>query len=170
MKRHKGVNNCGGGLSVTPSGVIFEYINQDEADFLYEEIFEQNVYLCDKSGIEVKDGDHIFDIGANIGLFSLSLLSKWQNLKIVAVEPIMGTFQVLKRNLSSYAKHNTLTFLRFGVGANCNENGLFYCFRNMPGESTRYLDERNSQRKTLKEALLISEIDDKNNYDDKDGD
>ena len=113
------------------------------------------MYLCNRSGIVVKNGDNIFDIGANIGLFSLSLLSKYQNLNIIAIEPILRTFEVLKRNLHSYKQsNNKLTCLRFGVGASSIESGLFYHFRNMPGESTRYLDERNSQRKTLKEVRV----------------
>ena len=31
-----------GGLSMTPNGIVFEYINQDEANFLYEENIDSN--------------------------------------------------------------------------------------------------------------------------------
>lgn len=152
-----------GGLSMTPNGIVFEYINQDEANFLYEEIFEQNVYLGDKSGIKLKDGDIVFDVGANIGLFSLLLVSEYQNLSVIAIEPIRRNFDVLNRNLQSYKTNHELRVVRFGVGACCSDQETFHFFIDTPGESTRHLNERTTQRKLLTDSLLhVGHYDDDN--------
>jgi hypothetical protein len=83
------------GLSITPSGLLFEHVAQDEAEFLYEEIFDRNCYL--QHGLQVRDNNFVVDIGANIGLFSLYLMSKFENLSILCIEPIPKVFEVLER-------------------------------------------------------------------------
>ena len=52
-----------------PNGDKLYYIDKLTALDVYDEIFNDNDYL--KYGVEVKDRDVVFDIGANIGLFSL---------------------------------------------------------------------------------------------------
>lgn len=101
------------GLAQTASGVVFEYIDIDEANLLYEEIFERCVQSTPPSssvsilfiffvllsipltrssylqhGIALQDGDTVLDIGANIGLFSLLVASSFKQCTIIAVEPI----------------------------------------------------------------------------------
>ena len=44
-------------------------INVYETEYLYKEIFEDETYL--KHGIAIPEGAVVFDIGANIGLFTL---------------------------------------------------------------------------------------------------
>lgn len=61
-----------------------------------------------------------FDIGANIGLWSLSNVNNYD--KIVAIEASPFTFQKLLNN----AKHNNIVLLNYAV---CNNNGndiIFY--------------------------------------------
>ncbi|HYO62398.1 MAG TPA: amino acid adenylation domain-containing protein, partial [Pyrinomonadaceae bacterium] len=52
-----------------PNGMRVAYLNHGETYSLYEEIFEERVYL--KHGVELGDGAVVFDVGANIGMFSL---------------------------------------------------------------------------------------------------
>ena len=52
-----------------PNGKEISVINKDEVAFLYKEIFEDKSYL--QHGIDLKPGDTVLDVGANIGLFSL---------------------------------------------------------------------------------------------------
>ena len=47
----------------------------------------------------VKDGDIFFDIGANIGIFTLYATKKYKNLKAVSFEPEYSNLYLLKENI-----------------------------------------------------------------------
>ena len=52
-----------------------------------------------RHGIQVREGDTIFDVGANIGLFALSVLSRCnQNARVYAFEPLPPILEVLRAN------------------------------------------------------------------------
>jgi len=89
--------------TLLPNGMEICSHNPSETEFLYKELMEQNTYL--KHGIQVSDGDCIFDVGANIGLFSLALIREHRNLTIHAFEPIPQVFEALKGNAEIYAPH-----------------------------------------------------------------
>ena len=80
-----------------PNGENIYYIDKLTALYVYNEIYEDKVYLY--GGIEVKDGDTIFDVGANIGVFSKFITTQASNLKIFTFEPILPIFEVLEANL-----------------------------------------------------------------------
>lgn len=80
-----------------PNGKELFYIDKLTAFWVYNEIFEENMYL--KHGIGIKKGDIVFDVGANIGLFSLFIAEKASDLKIYTFEPIKPIFEVLEANL-----------------------------------------------------------------------
>jgi len=63
---------------------------------LYNEVFNEQVYL--RNGIELRDGDVVFDVGANIGLFSLFVGEILQDATIYAFEPVPDIFEYLRRN------------------------------------------------------------------------
>lgn len=57
-------------------------------------------------GIEVRRGDVVLDVGANIGLFSLRLLQRLGgDLTVLAFEPVPPIHAVLARNLAPYPAH-----------------------------------------------------------------
>ena len=72
-----------------PNGMVAETRNGAEAAFLYHEIFERGAYL--QHGLAVRDGDCVFDVGANVGLFSASLADRYRDLRLVAFEPVAPT-------------------------------------------------------------------------------
>ncbi len=86
---------------VLPNGLEIAHLNAYETRYLYEEIFLQQTYL--KQGIVIEDGDVVFDIGANIGMFSLFVASRCRNARIFACEPAPETFEALRRNLALHA-------------------------------------------------------------------
>ena len=83
-----------------PNNLEVAHLNKNETDFVYKEIFEDRTYL--KHGISLREGDTIFDVGANIGLFTLFASQEFSVGYIYAFEPIPTTFAVLRRNAGMY--------------------------------------------------------------------
>lgn len=74
--------------------------NISESKNLYNEIFNDGIYT--KQGIVINDGDCIFDVGANVGLFSIYLFTQFENLKVFSYEPIYQNFALLDKNFKIY--------------------------------------------------------------------
>ncbi len=82
---------------VLPSGERIRHLNSYETALVYREVFEERVYL--KNGITLREGDCVFDVGANIGLFSLFAHRVAKGARIYAFEPSPELFSILKENL-----------------------------------------------------------------------
>jgi FkbM family methyltransferase len=137
------------GLCRTQDGLIWEYIDRAESDFLYHEVFCARLYL--REGVTLLDGDIVVDVGANIGLFSLMCLSECPSTRVVAIEPVPQICDVLHRNLH-FAK-SRVSILRSAAGSLSTEPGaqarLTY-FPSRPGESTRHRAEAEDMNRTLR--------------------
>lgn len=84
--------------TMLPNGMKIFYLQEEEVPTLYEQIQE---YF--RNGIELHEGDTVFDVGANIGLFTLcayQLCNK--NVRVYAFEPIPAIFEVLQRNAQRF--------------------------------------------------------------------
>jgi FkbM family methyltransferase len=95
-----------------PNGTEISALSEAEAKILYHEIFITQPYS--QPPIQIQDGDCIFDVGANIGLYSVFLTQSFQNLKILAFEPIPQTFAVLQANAQS-TSHSNIQCFNFGL-------------------------------------------------------
>ncbi|CAM9464824.1 unnamed protein product [Scytosiphon promiscuus] len=133
--------------------MMFEYLHQGEAEFLYEEVFVRRTYL--QHGLVAKEGAVIVDAGANIGLFSLQCLREASGVQVYAFEPIPAIYDVLVRNLNNNASDIIKgrscpkpIILRVALGAEQAEEE-FHFFGDNPGESTRHLEERGKQLQAL---------------------
>ena len=84
----------------------------------------------------------IFDVGANIGLCSLHLSRRLENLTLVAVEPATVTFETLQHNLSMHMDQGVrLHTVKAAIGSTCGETRLVY-FPHAPGNSTTRPEEK----------------------------
>lgn len=54
----------------------------------------------------IKPGNIVFDVGANIGMWSKKILSSIPNIKVYSFEPVGELFEILKNNLSNYTGIN----------------------------------------------------------------
>jgi amino acid adenylation domain-containing protein/FkbM family methyltransferase len=81
---------------VLPDGQLILQKNRSETDFLFREIFENRSYL--RHGIRVAPGACVFDVGANIGLFSLFVARQAVDVKLFAFEPVPSVFGLLRAN------------------------------------------------------------------------
>ena len=83
-----------------PNGMAIVHQNKSETDFLYEDIFGDRIYL--KHGITLHDGDCVFDVGANIGMFTLFAGQSAKDVRVFAFEPIPPMVELLQINASLY--------------------------------------------------------------------
>lgn len=89
-------------------------------------------------GVTIKDGDIIFDVGANIGIFGLRACQLYPHIEVYAFEPIPDIYEVLKANANKYGK-GRFHALPFGVS---EEEGMatFTYYPNSPALSTAHSD------------------------------
>ncbi|MFP4362492.1 MAG: FkbM family methyltransferase [Spirochaetia bacterium] len=92
------------------------------AQYVYNEIYRDNVYL--KHGITVEDGDTVFDIGANIGMFAKYLCEKKRDLKVYTFEPVPAIFSALEKNLSGLK--NTPVNINKAIGETEKRENIYF--------------------------------------------
>ena len=93
---------CFGSLAqhVLPNGLRIAHWKRHETEYLYREIFEDECYL--RNGIRLPDDATVIDVGANIGLFSLFVMSRCSKPTIYAFEPAPEIYDILRANLAAY--------------------------------------------------------------------
>lgn len=83
-------------LATLPNGLPIWEINHHETEFLYSEIFQQDLYF--RRGITLPAAAVVFDVGANIGMFSLLARQRCPDATIFAFEPSPIAAEALRRN------------------------------------------------------------------------
>ena len=94
-----------------PDGLTVFSLNADETRFVHREVFADRCYL--QHGIELRDGDCVFDVGANIGLSAVFFHRERKSVRIFAFEPSPVACECLKANIELH-----------GVNARVFECGL----------------------------------------------
>lgn len=122
-----------------------------DVPFLYDEIFRSRAYV--RHGIELKAGDTVFDVGANVGLFTLFAHRECHgNVTIFAFEPIPLTFEMLKSNVKRHVLTTEAVVKLFGQGLTAldepNEVEFVY-YRHEPANSTYTVIEKEEQIREL---------------------
>ena len=79
-----------------PDGSTIFMLNRAETEFMAREICSDRVYL--RGGIRLPPRAIIFDIGANIGVFSVFAAASGVDPTIFAFEPLPPAHEMLKRN------------------------------------------------------------------------
>jgi FkbM family methyltransferase len=82
-----------------PNGLSVHGLNRHETDYLYKEIFEDESYIP-ACGLDMPKEPVVFDVGANIGMFSLYAAQKWPGARLFSFEPVPRTFDALSRNVA----------------------------------------------------------------------
>lgn len=96
-----------------PNGLVINALNSSETAVLYHEIVTMQSYQ--KHGIQLSDGCCVFDVGANIGLYSLFLTQSYQHLRLFAFEPIPALFAVLKQNAVTFFPSANVQLANIGL-------------------------------------------------------
>ncbi|WP_299411531.1 FkbM family methyltransferase [Acaryochloris sp. IP29b_bin.148] len=106
-----------------PNRVEVAHLNPYETEYLYKEIFIDQVYQ--KHGVVLQDGDCVVDIGANIGLFTLFVQQQCPNGTVYAFEPAPHAFDKLQCNATLYGQNTHLFNCGLG-GSDSVETFTFY--------------------------------------------
>jgi amino acid adenylation domain-containing protein/non-ribosomal peptide synthase protein (TIGR01720 family)/FkbM family methyltransferase len=88
------------GLYRLPNGLWVAQQNRNETDYLYEEIFVKQIYLG--HGVTLPEDACVFDVGANIGLFTLFVKQCCAGSRVYAFEPVAPIFATLEANVRAY--------------------------------------------------------------------
>lgn len=117
-----------------PNGMEIFCLQKREVQLMYDEVQE---YL--KHGINLSANDVVFDVGANIGMFTLWLTSQYGGeLDIYAFEPIPSIFNILSQNIGRHQLSNVRVF-PFGL-SDVSKVLQFAYFPNAPIISTAFPD------------------------------
>lgn len=137
------IKECYQGLKTyrIPNNLEIAHVNEYETNYVYNEIFEEDIYL--KHGIQVEDGDTVIDIGANIGLFSLYINYLYRNVQIYSFEPSPDVYKALHANAAAYG--DNITTFNCGV-SDSRKNTTFTFYENSTVFSSVYSDENEDQQ------------------------
>lgn len=134
-----------------PNGLEVAYQSKAELLQFYDDIFEKQVYT--RRGITLRDGDTVFDVGANIGLFTVFVAERWPNARVWAFEPAPPLFEILRANTARYG--DRVRLFNCGVSSRSGEARLtFYPWSS--GMSSFYPDER--QETSALRTLIRNEL------------
>ena len=131
-----------------PNGTAVAQLNKNETDYMYGEIFERQAYL--RHGITIKDGDCIFDVGANIGLFMLFADQICKNPKVYSFEPNPIVSEILSANALLHG-HDVKTFA-FGL-SNESKTATFTYFSGFSLLSGFYADPK-AEKEVVKAFMM----------------
>jgi FkbM family methyltransferase len=133
-------------LNTTTLGEMNIYcVNPEEVPIVYNQV---QAYF--KHGIHLKHGDVVFDVGANIGLFSLWVNQQY-HVDIYAFEPVPILFEALNRNFQQIDPDHLKAF-PFGLGHE-NANVTFTCHCYATAMSTIYPYSQ-EEKKELQQVIL----------------
>ncbi|MEH2331115.1 amino acid adenylation domain-containing protein [Nostoc sp.] len=137
-----------GSLYKLPNGMMIAHLNKNETEFVYKELWEEQTYL--KHDITINEGDCIFDVGANIGLFTLFVGQICKDVSIYAFEPIPPVFDLLRINSENYGLNVKL----FNLGLSSEtKSDTFTYYPQISVISGRFADA-NQEREVVKSFLL----------------
>ena len=97
-------------------------LNEAEARGTLHEICTDKLYF--REGVSISPGDIVFDVGANIGVFTLCAAK--QGAHIYAFEPIPSTFEVLQHNIHLHGFDNIAQARNIGLSNRAEEKLMFH--------------------------------------------
>ena len=97
-------------------------LNMTELRFLHDEIFVGEVYL--RGGIVLRSDAVVFDVGANIGMFSLFVGARCPSAQVYAFEPVPQVFAKLQQNIDE--RGLTVRSFDYGLSDRDQEISFYY--------------------------------------------
>ena len=120
---------------------------------------EDKIYILNKI---LNENMNIFDIGANIGYYTIFFLKKIKKGKVLAIEPSSENLKLCKKNIElNNLNKNNINFVTAGV-SNINAKKTFFMSKqsnlhtfNIEGSAKRYLNGESRLLKLLQFTIYL---------------
>ena len=114
-------------------------------------VLDEHIHGYLEFGLNLKNGDTVVDIGANIGVFGMRLSKNFKKINIHCFEPIQDIYKVLEKNSALSLNVNFKTYM-MGIS---NQNKLlnFTYYPNSPALSTAQPEIWENDRKNFISAI-----------------
>ncbi|MEM9291608.1 MAG: FkbM family methyltransferase [Acidobacteriota bacterium] len=130
-----------------PNGLEVATVSRAELAHFYDDIFVKCIYTA--HGITLPDEPVVFDVGANIGLFSLFVARGWPRAQVFAFEPAPPIFAALDDNLSRLAPRAR----RFNVGVSDQPGEASFTFYPQASGMSSFYADVEEEKRALKAVL-----------------
>lgn len=135
-------------LCTLPNGMEIAYQSRVEIEHFFDDIFEKQIYV--KNGISLNPGDTVFDVGANIGFFTMFVHTHYKDVETYSFEPAPPLFEILSANAARHAPKANL----FNCGiSDAERTAEFTFYPNSSGMSSFYADLR-EEKEVLRSIML----------------
>jgi FkbM family methyltransferase len=105
-----------------PNGMEIHSLNEPETVFASEEIFADRIYL--RHGVVLPPDACVFDVGANVGLFTTFVKTEAPDSRVLCFEPSPVLYELLVRNTERFGA--SVTALPVGLGDQDGEAPFTY--------------------------------------------
>ncbi|HEY0737307.1 MAG TPA: FkbM family methyltransferase [Herpetosiphonaceae bacterium] len=133
-----------GGLKLYtfPDGFrCYSHSSEIETLLIYNEIFVQQEYLG--TTLSLEECRYVFDVGANIGLFTIFAKLKKPNLVVHAFEPIKETYAVLVKNVELHGLTNVYLH-NYALGTQNHSQHSMTFYPNAAGNATAHPETKDA--------------------------
>ena len=130
-----------------PNGLEVFHHAVAETKYIYQEIFEDRVYF--RHGISLARDEPLFDIGANIGLFTIFVKESFAGVKVYAFEPSPAIFPILQANVARYGDSVSL----YACGVADRRGEATFTFYPHYSIMSGFHAESDQDRKTLRAGI-----------------
>jgi FkbM family methyltransferase len=107
-------------LKTVDAGGFRVTMRRDDEDHLHIANIIDNQMYTSRPGFAIEPDNTVIDIGANIGTFTLTAARAAQKGRVIAVEPVLENFELLRRNV----RQNALTNVQIIHAAAMDKSGV----------------------------------------------
>jgi FkbM family methyltransferase len=136
--------------ALLPNGDTFYCVHPLDVHLAYRDMFEDSVYF--RHGIEILSGDTVFDVGANIGMFSYYVGRTYPTAQVYSFEPVPPIFLALDTNSRTLNLKNVYHF-NIGISKVASKS-KFTFYRYSSGWSTMYPNHSQEFRTIMERNLF----------------
>src|SRR5262245_7620528 len=153
------VEDAGNSLKLLtfPDGFrCYTHSNEQEVMLIYNEIFVKREYLG--AGIDLDGCRCVFDVAANIGLFTLFAKQSHPDLVVHAFEPIKPTYDVLVKNIELHGLTDVYAH-NYALGSVDGAERAITFYPNVAGNSTAHPENKADQKRMLADLIGQEQVD-----------
>nr|QEO73750.1 AMP-dependent synthetase and ligase [uncultured bacterium] len=121
-----------------PDGRRVAHRNRNETDYLFEELFTKRAYF--RHGVGLAEGAVVFDVGANIGMFTVLALDECPTARVYAFEPLTEVAECLRANARVYGRGRVRVYGHGLSDGEREEEFSYYPRYTMMSGQRRYAD------------------------------